>query len=320
MLCSTSRKARKDILQKDMKADSDQIEILSISLLNSHRALVEQMRHVSRKLNIGLGWHYLLDLSWAAHILQASPGEHVMDAGAGVGIMQWWLAAQGIDILSVDLNSRATLDSRFRAWCPTKGLRPGDLQPFSQVGLRDFLPPKLPWQWHRWPRKVYNSMRGALAKEPTPDNRGTVTIYNQDLANMSDVPNDSLDSVVSISALEHNEPDALRGIVKELMRVIKPGGKLVATLGASKARDWFHEPSGGWCYTEATLREIFELPDDCPSNYGLYEELFDALKNCAELRDNLAIFYFKSGNNGMPWGTWDPKYQPVGVVKVKRLH
>ena len=38
----------------------------------------------------------------------------------------------------------------------------------------------------------------------------------------------------------------------------------------------------------------------------------------AELRDNLASFYFRSGDNGMPWGKWDPQYQPVGVCKVKR--
>jgi len=101
------------------------------------------------------------------------------------------------------------------------------------------------------------------------------------------------------------------------MRVLKPGGKLIATLGAAKDQDWFHEPSKGWCYTEATLRDIFELNPECPSNYDQYDELFEALCNCTELHDNLADFYFKSGNNGMPWGIWDPKYQPVGVVKVK---
>jgi hypothetical protein len=36
------------------------------------------------------------------------------------------------------------------------------------------------------------------------------------------------------------------------------------------------------------------------------------------LRDNLASFYGRSGENGMPWGVWDPRYQPVGVCKVKR--
>ena len=28
---------------------------------------------------------------------------------------------------------------------------------------------------------------------------------------------------------------------------------------------------------------------------------------------DLADFYFRSGDNGMPWGNWDPQYMPVGV-------
>ena len=302
-----------------MNTHFDRMEILSISLLDSQRPIVEEMRRISEELNRVIGWHYLLDLSWAAQVLQPKPGQHMMDAGARIGIMQWWLAAQGVNVLSVDRSDRANLDLRFRAWCPLQGLRPGDLQPLPRQGLREFLPPRRPWQWHRWPGNLYHALAIAMAKEPRPPHhRGTVTICNQDMANMSDIPDASVDAVVSISALEHNEPDALRGVVGELMRVIKPGGKLVATLGAAKEKDWFHEPSKGWCYTEATLRDIFDLPADCPSNYDRYDELFEMLLDCSELRDGLPSHYYSSGNNGMPWGIWDPKYQPVGVVKQKR--
>jgi ubiquinone/menaquinone biosynthesis C-methylase UbiE len=144
-----------------------------------------------------------------------------------------------------------------------------------------------------------------------------VTINNQDLKSLEDISDESLDAVVAVSALEHNTPDDLPGVVAELMRVIKPGGLLLATLGASRDEDWFHEPSSGWCYSEASLRRIFDLPETASSNYGRYDSLLLALRECAELRDNLAKFYFASGNNGMPWGKWDPQYQPVGVCKVK---
>jgi ubiquinone/menaquinone biosynthesis C-methylase UbiE len=106
-------------------------------------------------------------------------------------------------------------------------------------------------------------------------------------------------------------------VVQELMRVLKPGGVLLATLTAGKDQDWWHEASSGWCYTDHTLRQLFDLPLDAPSNYGRYDELFAALKDCAELRDNLASFYFRSEDKGMPGGVWDPQYQPVGVCKVK---
>ncbi len=41
------------------------------------------------------------------------------------------------------------------------------------------------------------------------------------------------------------------------------------------------------------------------------------IRDCSDLYNNLAPAYFRSGNNGMPWGVWDPQYQPVGIVKVK---
>jgi SAM-dependent methyltransferase len=147
---------------------------------------------------------------------------------------------------------------------------------------------------------------------------GKVVIYNQDLGDLADIQDNSLDAVVAVSALEHNSPDGLEKVVVELMRVLKPGGKLLATLCAARDQDWWHEPSKGWCYTDSSLRQIFCLPADLPSNYYRYDELFAALYHCNELRDNLAKFYFHSGDNGMPWGKWNPEYQPVGVCKVKR--
>jgi hypothetical protein len=106
-------------------------------------------------------------------------------------------------------------------------------------------------------------------------------------------------------------------VVKELMRILKPGGLLLATLGAARDQDWFHEPSHGWNYTDASLRRLFDLSPQAFSNYARHDEFFDALKSCTELRDGLAAFYARSGDNGMPWGKWDPQYQPVGVCKVK---
>ncbi|MBA7642860.1 hypothetical protein ES703_50569 [subsurface metagenome] len=81
-----------------MNAQLDRIEILPVSLLDSQHTTVEEIRWISKALDRGLGWHYLLDLSWAAQVLQPKPGQHMMDAGAGTGIMQWWLAAIGYAI------------------------------------------------------------------------------------------------------------------------------------------------------------------------------------------------------------------------------
>ena len=299
---------------------TDYLEILPTALLLQAQPLVEEFRQLSHSLRIKLGWSYLLDLSWAAQQLASlTSGMRVLDAGAGRGVIQWWLADHGVDVISADRLSRRDLQVRFRQRYQVQGWRHGDLAPLARPRLRDFLPSSSPRRWPRYPRKLATSLDRLMPHPADADrtNKGTVFVYNQDLTSLPDIEDASVDAIVSISALEHNSPDDLRTCVAELLRVLKPGGRLVATLGASKDHDWFHEPSQGWCYTEATLRDNFELPDHCPSNYGQYDQLLQELRNCSELRDSLADSYFRSGNNGMPWGRWDPQYQPVGVVKTR---
>jgi ubiquinone/menaquinone biosynthesis C-methylase UbiE len=297
----------------------DRIEILSVALLDQHREKVRSLRRLAASLRLEFGWHYLLDLTWMIGSLGDVRGRQIMDAGAGTGIMQWHLARQGAQVLSVDRESRAWLPLRFRLRYRVTGLRPQDLLPVRNA------PPtggRRPVPFSRRASGALLRLAGdglpqrfdaSLARGP-----GRVVIYNQDLKELPDVPDCSLDAVVAVSSLEHNDPADLERVVVELMRVLKPGGALLATLGASQGEDWFHKPSRGWCYSEGTLRRAFELPQDTPSNYSRYEELLTALRSCRELRDNLASFYGRSGENGMPWGVWDPRYQPVGVCKVKR--
>jgi SAM-dependent methyltransferase len=315
----------------------DRIEILAVDLLDQHRPLVEELKTIARQLQLEFGWHYLLDLAWILSHLGEVSGKVILDAGAGMGVLQWFLAAHGATVLSVDRSSRADLPWRFRRWTRVKGLRPMDLNPPLSALVNA-------WRKNKSLRTRFGSMKQVVSGfwKSTPRNlkplslrergrgeggnpwmangsgQGSVWIYNQDLSDLTDIPENCLDAVAALSALEHNPPDRLPQVVQELMRVLKPGGILLATLGASADRDWFHEPSQGWCYSETTLRRAFDLTPETPSNYARYAELMEKLRACAELRNNLASFYFRSGENGMPWGKWDPQYQSVGVLKVKR--
>jgi len=293
----------------------EKIDILSVTLLDQHRPLVTDLKKLASSLSLGFGWHYLLDLSWIISHLGNIQGKSIMDAGAGLGVLQWYLAKKGAEVLSVDRNSRAGLPSRFRTRFRIQWLRPEnsfDLISTFKMMLASFM--RIP------------GIRGKIAflvgelihNIPLRRATGKIIFYNQDLKNLIDVPDNTLDAVAAVSALEHNPPEELEMVVAEIMRVLKPGGLLLATLGAAKDQDWFHEPSQGWCYTEETLRRVFGLEEDTPSNYAQYDELFTALHDCAELRDNLASFYFQSGDNGMPWGVWNPQYQSVGVCKIKK--
>ena len=88
-------------------------------------------------------------------------------------------------------------------------------------------------------------------------------------------------------------------------------------MGAANGGDWYHKPSAGWCFSIETIRSVFGAPPDCHDNYADYNLIMDEVRDCSELRNNLHESYFKSGNNGMPWGEWDPKYLSVGIVVQK---
>jgi SAM-dependent methyltransferase len=293
----------------------EKIEIPSVDLLDRQRDVVNKLWDVSRATRVEPGWHYLLDLAWIAENLGTVEGKQILDAGAGMGLMQWYLIEQGAgEVISADRGSRYDLPLVMRSRYHVAGFRPGDLGPSWNV-LKGNVARASGFG------KIVYFLRGlvALVMIALPKRfSGRVLIYNEDLTSMSDIPDNSLDAVVAVSALEHNSPEGLQKVVAEIMRKLKPGGKLLATLCAGKDKDWFHEPSRGWCYTDTTLRRLFDLPEDTPSNYARYDEQFNSLKNSAELREKLAKIYFQSGDNGMPWGKWDPQYQPVGVCKIKQ--
>src|SRR5688500_5002994 len=95
-------------------AVSDCIELLGQSRLDEERAVIDRVSRLARTLRIALGWHYLLDVVWTNRQIDATPGSLILDAGAGVGIMQWILAEQGVNVLSVDRLDRSRLSVRFR--------------------------------------------------------------------------------------------------------------------------------------------------------------------------------------------------------------
>lgn len=293
----------------------DKIEILSVDLLEEQPDLVREFRDIASRYGLELGWHYALDLAWIASHLGDPRGMQIMDAGAGTGVMQWWLAGKGAEVVSVDRIDRRDLSCRFRLAYNVRSLSPRDLHPVWRL---------IPYRLADLSNPLGYRLRGALRAVVTnfiipfsPKAAGHITFYRQDLARLTAIPDDNFDAIVSVSALEHNRPDELEQMVNEITRVLKPGGVILATLVAARGEDWLHEPSGGWCYSDQNLRRVFKLSQDAQSNYEEYDILFSKLYACDDLRENLPSEVFESGDNGMPWGIWDPKYQPVGVLKVK---
>jgi glycosyltransferase involved in cell wall biosynthesis/tetratricopeptide (TPR) repeat protein/SAM-dependent methyltransferase len=269
-------------------ASGEVLELLSVDLLQQHQELVASFRHLAQSLDLVIGWHYLLDLAWIVSQIPNPSGMTILDAGAGTGLLQWWLAERGARVISVDRVPRKSLPVPFHERFRISGLQPTD-----------------------WPVSTPRDL-------PPAPSTGEVIFHTHDLTDLSAIETGSVDAVVSVSALEHNSLEGLRDSVRELERMLRPEGLFLATISASNRSDWYHEPSKGWCLTETSLRQYFGLPD-APSNFAHLDHIFSALRECAELRENLHPFYFQSGDNGMPWGVWDPRYQPVGIRKVKSV-
>jgi len=289
--------------------DLDSIELLPVSLIDEHRDIADMIHRKSAELKVGLGWHYLLDLIWIIKYIRKLPqGSVILDAGAGNGLLQFILADMGFRVISADFSERIVphtclaqynilhadsgrkYDNEYIRHLSTEfQARHHDNEPEAQPGV---------------------SVRDQIAL----CSQGTIIYYRVDICAMEQIADASIDCVVSVSALEHNSQENLSAAVRELERVLKPGSAMLITVSATDKQDWYHDQSKGWCFTDTTLTQLFSLQRP-RSNFDLFSRHFKELQSCSHLQRNLDPNYYRSGNNGMPWGKWDPRYQPVGIRK-----
>lgn len=294
---------------------ANKIELISTNILNQHKKLSGELSVMNKSLALSGGWHYILDWTWTISQMEIMDGKTVLDAGAGIGFLQWYLASRGAHVISVDRSDRTCVPFHLVSQFNVDGLTPAD-KPLNGSELLNIFNGKT-----NMAARVKNIVRGILGKlkySNRAQTTGTVKLYKKDLGALTDIPDNSVDFVVSISALEHNETiNNIKEIVGELYRVLKPGGKMIITLPAAHEADWFFEPAYSWCFTDATIKDIFEFPENTPSNYDQYENIFDGIKNSKDLKNNISWRYYFTRNSGLPRGKWNPQYIPVGVVKIK---
>ena len=140
---------------------------------------------------------------------------------------------------------------------------------------------------------------------------GRIEWVKGNLCYLPEIPDGQFDALISLSVVEHIPAESLEGALGELLRIMKPDAHWAVTTSAThKDETRFHENSKGLCFSIDDLANFFQAsPYDTASPEVVLEKYLrsDCLKN------NLAYFYRKSGNNGMPWGVWDPQYIPVGM-------
>ena len=315
----------------------DGIEALDVALLEDAGRL-RLIDHWLRVLRWANGWHYDLDLVWILRQIgeMGLPrGAVVLDAGAGLGVLQFILASLGYRVVSLDFTrrnpprfARGIFDIDFRQETDLGDYDHEYMRTMtygeSRRGLRSWLDPA---KWLRLasePRRLSYLLSSRVRKrinpaywlERTRDHSGFGSItFLRGTFNQIPRAADSVDLLVSVSAFEHNKYEDMPGSVAEFLRVVRPGGSLLVTTSLAKEKDWYFEPPKGWNLTQASLARWFSIPDSRPIPY---DEMMGKIRGSRALESRIDPYYRFNGENGLPFGALkDARYIPVGIRKRK---
>jgi len=330
----------------------DKIELLTERIIDDYLSLALEVLGCSSALSIPLGWHYALDIVWILKELEVGPGTVVLDAGAGNGLLQYVLAARGYTVISADMmdrripefapllyqvseiNEGKAIEHSYKSHLSLDRNRKG----IGAIWTRDSLLTKLlDTSLRDIPRKTidyllerYHEQRGPTSERiqglrvqshaneaqcslQALENKPSIVYYHCNLNSMDKISDASVDAVVSVSALEHNPPREVARCLDEFRRVLRPGAWMHVTVSAAHPHSAFHEPSHSWLLNEGDVQHTYSLRPGYHTNFEEFPAILAELGKAKYLKKWLSIQYFRSGNNGMPWGKWDPQYVPMGI-------
>ena len=285
--------------------------------------VVEAFLEKTRRTQIG--WHYVVDLTWLYSIAKHWPRTHrVLDAGGGNGVAQFLLLEMGFDVTNIDL----FLQPPKRALVERYGASFEVFPSYRQTAYVDHLHDNFGAQsagqrlkrtftegrlWRLFDCARYRHRLHAWQQSAGIGDRhpGRLRWVKGNLCHFPEIPGQSFDAVISVSALEHIPLADLSKAVEEIRRALKPAAKFaITTSGTDRDATWFHEPAKGLCFSDSDLQQIFSAALEP----GLdAKHVLDLYRKNTYLKEHLADFYRQSGQNGMPWGKWDPSYIPVGL-------
>ena len=303
-----------------------EIQLLSDQLPTEHPEILAEIDLLREGLFKDIGWHYYVDLVWVIsqlHKMGLKPGSTLLDAGAGNGLLQFLLSFIGYHVLSLDFAPRR-FPFYIKRLFPIEVLTPaapsqeryvehlafarGNFGIIRKIGPYFF---KRKFHLSSWFR-----LKEILASRKNKP--GTITVIQNDMRQMSQVDDQSVDAVVSVSAVEHLQPDQLTSVFTEFARVMKPEAPMILTTNASGTEeDWFHEPSQGWCFSQGSMAAWFGRASIFERRFSNFDNFLADYQKNDFLRQRLATFHFYSDKSGMPNGIWNPLYIPVGVVALR---
>lgn len=319
-----------------MQNKINKIEIIDTDCLTDTNKLKE-IDHWLRVMNWGNGWHYDLDIIWALsnfEKLNLPHGSTVLDAGAGLGITQFILAARGYNIISLDFAPRNVprlakgifdieikndhLNGYHHDYINyidyTKSVDRGLSIKIKEKAVGVISKPGLLLYYLKRLIGKHFNIYYHYERSKNHERFGKITFVRGTFNNIP-LADNTADALISISAYEHNKYEDMAGSVSEFERVLKPHCPMVVTTSAAGEKDWFFEPSMGWNFTYETLCKQFGIKHSNPFDF---KTALNKLKMSKTLQSRIPPFYKYFGENGLPFGKLeDAQYIPVGIIKFK---
>lgn len=287
-------------------------------------------------LNRPQGWHYDLDIIWILKELEKNninKGATILDAGAGLGITQFILSYLGYNVISLDFsdrelpnfarnifdikiinNSKFNYEHEYMNF--VKYNAEHRVNKIEEVNSYSFVT-KLK---NIFVNQIYSSRNyfyylSEIFKSNS--NYGKITFIRAAFHNI-ELEENSVDAVISVSAIEHADKNLLRENLNEFRRVVKDNGPILISTSANDEllQDTYHTKTKGICFSKKSVADFgvnlnFEDYDYSSTEKDLLEsKLFIDRIDRYYIQDPLSDFYNRKINK-FP-------YLPVGIKIFKK--
>lgn len=319
----------------------NEIKLLGVEYLTDKKKLKE-IDYWLKVMGRTQGWHYDMDIVWILSELENAgikKGATILDAGGGLGITQFILAARGYNVISLDFSKRKIpilakgifdikiedqedldYDHDYMGSVDYKESNKNLINKSNShlKSLINFLFNKTFIQKTSIINNFFDSREtlklNKIEKEKNNSNYGSITFLRASFHNMP-ISNESVDALVSVSAIEHADKKLMLKNHNEMVRVVKKGGPLLISTSANDSEeDSFDEKTLGWCFSLTSLKKL-ENDFDIDYEYKVVEnEILSSKKWLKRLdryyySDPESIFYNKKMQS-LP-------YAPVGIKIIK---
>ena len=319
------------------------VQLLTHNLLNDSNKLKE-IDHWLSVMNRPQGWHYDMDIVWLLQELENSgikKGDTILDAGAGMGVTQFILAARGFNVISLDFSHREypeIADGIFDISIPsndtlnynhnymgsvdygTKSVADKvneKKEGFISLAIKTILKGSTHTisTLRNLSKKRSNNLKNSNERELDHSDFGKIKFIR---AAFHDIPIEdfSVDAIVSVSAIEHADQALMEKNISEMKRILKKGAPLLITTSATnQEKDFYHKKTLGWCYSKESLNKMAAIKNLDKFNYEVAEK---EILESRLWRSRIDSYYandpdsefFKKRAKKLP-------YLPVGIKIIK---